>query len=95
MQAAKLAATWRESAAGVVPAGVLQFEGPIRIVAHIWKPRRGRYDPNNLAPTTKACVDGLVDAGVFVDDDHLHVHGPDHRHGGIGDAGIMFTFTRP
>lgn len=38
-----------------------------------------RRDANNWAPTTKAGVDGLVDAGLLVDDDHRHLIGPDHR----------------
>lgn len=29
---------------------------------------RRRRDPHNLTPTLKACVDGLVDAGVWPDD---------------------------
>lgn len=40
-----------------------------------------RRDPSNWAPTAKACVDGLVDAGVFVDDNHTRVVGPDMRMG--------------
>lgn len=40
-----------------------------------------RRDPGNWAPTAKACVDGLVDAGVFLDDDHTRVIGPDMRMG--------------
>lgn len=40
-----------------------------------------RRDPSNWAPTAKACVDGLVDAGVFADDDHTRVIGPDMRMG--------------
>lgn len=40
-----------------------------------------RRDPANWAPTAKACVDGLVDAGVFVDDSHKYVTGPDMRIG--------------
>lgn len=62
------------------------------MVATIWKPRNGRYDPNNLWPTVKACVDGFVDAGILADDDHKHVIGPDMRHGGIGPQRIVFTF---
>jgi crossover junction endodeoxyribonuclease RusA len=55
--------------------------GRVRIVAWISYPNRasGRADPNNAHPTTKALVDGLVDAGVLVDDDSAHVLGPDHR----------------
>lgn len=38
-------------------------------------------DPSNWAPTAKACVDGLVDAGVFEDDNSSRVIGPDMRLG--------------
>lgn len=44
--------------------------------AFIQYPRAGRVDPMNAAPTLKAAIDGLVDAGVFPDDDHQHVLGP-------------------
>lgn len=46
---------------------------------------RRRRDPANWAPTAKACIDGLVDAGVFPDDDYKHVTGPDMR---IGDPNV-------
>lgn len=42
---------------------------------------RRRRDPGNWAPTAKACVDGLVDAGVLPDDDGKHLLGPDMRLG--------------
>ncbi|QVJ00415.1 hypothetical protein KGD82_16785 [Nocardiopsis eucommiae] len=35
-----------------------------------------RFDPPNWWPSFKAAVDGLVDARVVQDDDHLHVSGP-------------------
>ena len=94
MVKAKRVKAWREAAAASVPAGWDPFEGPVRIEAHIQKNRGGRYDPNNLAHTTKACVDGFVDAGILVDDDWKHVIGPDHRHGGIGEPGIIFYFEQ-
>ena len=56
---------WRAAAAGSVPPGWPAFDQPVRIVAEVWKNRRGRYDPNNLNTTTKACEDGLVDAGLL------------------------------
>jgi crossover junction endodeoxyribonuclease RusA len=40
-------------------------------------------DANNWSPTAKACVDGLVDAGVFDNDDHSRVIGPDMRMGPV------------
>lgn len=42
-------------------------------------PDRRRRDPANWAPTAKALIDGLVDAGLLPDDDHTHVTGPDMR----------------
>ena len=91
MAQANLTKQWRE--AGFVAArGLDQLDPPVRILAHIWKPRRGRYDPMNLWPSVKGAIDGMVSAGLLKDDDHLHVIGPDMRHGGIGPAAIVFTF---
>lgn len=65
------------------------------IRAHGWAPRvplqrahvlvelvphnRGRVDPANVAPAVKAAVDGMVLAGLLVDDDAAHLLGPDFR----------------
>lgn len=49
---------------------------------------RRRRDPANWAPTAKAVVDGLVDAGVFPDDDYKHVTGPDMR---IGEPSVAIN----
>lgn len=58
-----------------------------------------RRDPANWAPTAKACLDGLVDALVFDDDDHRHVIGPDMRMGPVvpyaHQALIMHLFVLP
>ena len=90
MQEAKLTKAWRE-ASQAISDGLEPLSPPVHITAHIWKPRRGRYDPGNLYPTAKAIVDGLVDAGLLEDDDHTRVIGPDMRHGGIGPAAIILT----
>lgn len=91
LQEAKLTALWREAgrlaAAGLVPVGAAH------IVAHVWKPRGGRYDAGNLYPTAKAVVDGIVDAGILEDDSNAFLLGPDMRHGGIGPAGLVLTVT--
>lgn len=88
---AKLTKAWRQATRELVPAGVEPFTERVRILAFVTKPKRGRYDPGNLYPTAKACVDGLVDAGVLVDDDWVHVDGPDMRHGGLGPAGLRLV----
>jgi len=50
-------------------------------------PDRRRRDPANLQPSFKACVDGLVDAGVVPDDDSEHLDGPDPRLGHVHPRG--------
>jgi crossover junction endodeoxyribonuclease RusA len=54
-----------------------------RILGVYEPPDRRRRDPANLYPSFKACVDGLVDAGVLLDDDAAHLDGPDMR---LGEA---------
>ena len=44
-------------------------------------PQTRKRDPGNWAESAKAAVDGLVDAGIFEDDNSDHVIGPDPRLG--------------
>ena len=83
MAQAKLTKEWRQASAAAAH-NTKPFTKQVRIIAHIHKPRGGRYDPGNLYPTAKAILDGIVDAGILPDDDHVHVVGPDMRHGGKG-----------
>ena len=53
----------------------------VHITATFHRPTARKYDPANWYPTVKAVIDGLVDAGILVDDDHAHVLGPDMRAG--------------
>ena len=45
-----------------------RVHGPSWVRLIIPVPDRRRRDPANLTPLTKASVDGLVDAGVWIDD---------------------------
>jgi len=92
MAQAKLTKTWRQASATAAH-GLKPFTQRVHITAHIHKPRGGRWDPNNLWPTIKAAVDGLVDAGLLTDDDYKHVVGPDMRQGGKGEARIIIEIT--
>lgn len=92
MAAAKLTAEWRRAGREAVT-GLPPLTTPVHITAFFWKERGGRYDPNNLWPTVKAAVDGLVEAGLLVDDDHTHVIGPDMRHGGKGAPRIVLEIV--
>jgi crossover junction endodeoxyribonuclease RusA len=64
------------------------------LVEPCWTSRR-RLDPANLAPTSKACLDGLTDAGVWDDDDSEHVVEVAFRRGPrvTGIARIRLTIT--
>jgi len=91
---AKLTKAWREAtAAEAARFASMNLRTPVRIVAHIHKPGNRRWDPNNLAPTSKACVDGIVDAGLIPDDSWREVIGPDHRRGNSTPNAITFTIT--
>lgn len=47
---------------------------PRSVVTAVWYPRdRRRRDAGSLTVTLKAAIDGLVDAGVWPDDDPSHV----------------------
>lgn len=57
-------------------------------------PDRRRRDVHNLYPSAKACVDGLVDAGVLPDDNDEHLTGPDMRIGPRVTGGQLVLHIR-
>ena len=81
MVKARRVAAWRGTAK-LAARGLAPIEGRVRIVATVYKRHGRQYDAGNYYPTAKACVDGLRDAGVLVDDSNRYVVGPDMRHGG-------------
>lgn len=67
---ARLTRGWRVAAALAARRARLQpVPGPVRIEATVHKATARRYDLDGVTPTVKACVDGLRDAGVLVEDD--------------------------
>jgi crossover junction endodeoxyribonuclease RusA len=78
---AKLTKAWREAAEKAIDG--LGCHRPIYDSAHIVIgyrfPTNHRREVANLQPTSKALVDGLVDAGVIPDDSDDYVTGPDNR----------------
>ena len=81
MEVAKRTAAWRQAAFIAARNNLTKFDGRVRIVATVHKTRAGRWDAGNLYPTAKACVDGIVQAGVLVDDSNQYAIGPDMRAG--------------
>lgn len=68
-----------------------------RVVCELRFADSRRRDSANWAPTAKAIVDGLVDAGVFPDDSHKFVAGPDMRIGApVGASAVgVHLFIHP
>jgi len=69
----------REFTSNLLYPGIKPRRNTVQVTAHIGYPSNAKADPNNAAPTTKALIDGLVEAGIFMDDSHEWVLGPDHR----------------
>lgn len=72
---------WRQEACQLARAARVPRLDRAAIRVDVLPRTRGRYDPNNVSPMSKAIVDGLVDAGVLDDDDATRLDGPDHRPG--------------
>lgn len=79
----RLTRQWREYAAAEAEhAGIPAMTGAY-IKAELRFGDKRRRDPANWAPTAKAAVDGLVDAGLFPDDNSTVLIGPDMRMGPV------------
>jgi len=71
-QRARRTKAWRQAAATAAMAIKKSQRGQPPSTVSISLPVRSlkvRRDPSNWAPTLKAAIDGLIDAGVFPDDD--------------------------
>lgn len=65
---ARAVRTWRAAACVAADASPHRLLPPALVELHLPVADRRRRDPMNYAPTMKAVVDGLVDAGVWPDD---------------------------
>jgi crossover junction endodeoxyribonuclease RusA len=75
---ARLTKAWREATAAAVGFEPYRYERARIVIAYRF-PTNHRREVSNLQPTSKAIVDGLVDALLIPDDDDAHVIGPDNR----------------
>jgi hypothetical protein len=90
LQVAARTKAWREATTWRAKAAKLpRFTEPVRILAFVCPTTARKFDATNLLWTAKACVDGLRDAGVLVDDDNDHVLGPDMRCGPKRKTGTL------
>lgn len=92
---ARLTREWRKAAhVWALEARIPKKLGHVHIVATIHKTSPNAYDAGNWYPTAKACVDGLKDAGVLIDDSNAYVTGPDMRPGARAEkACLVLTIT--
>jgi crossover junction endodeoxyribonuclease RusA len=70
--------------------------GVSHVAAFIGYPRNGKADPANAAPTVKALIDGMVDAGAWPDDDSTYVLGPTYLRGEkcpVGQHSVRLVIT--
>jgi crossover junction endodeoxyribonuclease RusA len=92
----KLTATWRLNAAWAARmAGIPRQGERVRVVAELRFTSKRRRDVANWYPTVKACIDGLVDAHVLVDDSDTYVQGPDMRVGPSDSNGCVVLHLMP
>ena len=82
-QKAVLTRQIRESAYWVAKAANIAPVKPSAVLTVWYPPDRRRRDAGSCAPTTKAAIDGLVDAGVWPDDNPTHVIEERYRIGPI------------
>jgi hypothetical protein len=71
---ATITATIREDVWKLAKAAKIPPCDRITVQLHYAPGRRGKQDPMNWTATSKPAIDGLVDAGIVVDDDTEHVH---------------------
>jgi crossover junction endodeoxyribonuclease RusA len=91
---ARQTASLRETAGWLARAQKIPRLERAHVLATYHPPDRRRRDPANLYPSVKALVDGLTDAGAWIDDDAAHVSGPDMRLGEVVPRGrLVLTIT--
>ena len=64
----KISQEWKTAAWALARQAKIPPLGRISVVAEYQPPDRRRRDGDNFMPTVKACIDGIVDAGVIDDD---------------------------
>lgn len=77
----RLIAQWRNSASWACVSAKVRPMERVYVLAELRFRDARRRDPANWYPTVKACVDGMVDAGVIRDDRADFLVGPDMRLG--------------
>ncbi|MER5649699.1 hypothetical protein [Streptosporangium sp. NPDC002524] len=75
-EANRLTQMWKGTAITLARAARIPRLERTFVVSEFRPPRQGTRDAANLYPTVKACLDGIVVAGVLADDSQTYVQGP-------------------
>jgi crossover junction endodeoxyribonuclease RusA len=93
MKRARRVKEWR-TAAGWLGRDVGAVETPVHVTFVFKRRSSRRWDVENLAPTAKAIMDGLRDAGVLPDDDTTNVPVVTFR-SAVGPPSVDVIMERP
>ncbi|GAA0057887.1 hypothetical protein GE023_005175 [Streptococcus canis] len=66
---------------------------PCEVTVTVYSPTKSRLDPPNLYPTVKAIVDGMTDAGIWVDDNHKIIKSMAFKYGGLSNEKGHYRFV--
>ena len=70
---ARIVATVRREAAWLAKSARIPTFERITVQLHYAPGHRRKIDPPNLTATSKPCIDGIVDAGIVIDDSDEYV----------------------
>lgn len=68
-------------------------KNPCRVSITVYSPTRSRLDPPNLYPTIKAIIDGMTDAGIWVDDNYKVIRSMSFSYGGLSGKKGYYRFV--
>lgn len=71
--------SWAQVVSSRNPTILAPFAHRVRCIVDVSWPNKRRRDVHNIMPTVKACIDGIVDSGLLVDDSDKYLVGPDLR----------------
>lgn len=91
---ARMVKAWRRAARQAAE-GMPALPTPVHVTVMVHRHNRASYDAGNYAPTAKAALDGIVDAGLLPDDRNEYVIGPDLRQGAPWPGGGITVHIRP